>query len=113
MVKEWINAIRRIVQEEIKVMQKYQDNNMNTMKYWSGVVDTVYSEDNTATVLLPGESVPTSKKQNKTGQILLSGDQVVLFSMSGKLGDSYIIVSKSQYLTVEQKTTDWTIRIIT
>lgn len=98
MIREWIEAIRIIVREEIKFMQKYQDNNINSMSSWTGVVATVNSTNNTATILLPNETTATSPKQNKTGQTLLNGDEVILFSMSGKLSDSFIMVAKKKYI---------------
>ena len=64
------------------------------MKSWSGIVDTVNGTNNTATVMLAGETVATSYIQNKTGQNLINGNEVFLFSMSGKPGDAFIMVAK-------------------
>jgi len=95
--KDFIDLIREIVREEISVMQKYDDNKINNFKVWVGTVDSVNSTDNTATIILPNQTVPTTEKMNKTGQGLIVGDIVELFSKSGNLGDSYISSVQKKY----------------
>lgn len=95
---DWIEAIRKIVREEIKMSQKYDDNKLNSIKIWNGKVLTFDSGTNKATILLPNETVATTPKINATNQVLNINDEVLLFSPSGNLGDSFIFMVKKKYI---------------
>lgn len=98
MVQEWIKAIRSVVQQEVKNIQRNDYNSIPNFKVWVGTVDAVNGTNNTATVLLPNQTTATSYKQNKTGQVLTNGDFVLLFSHQGTLGSSFIAWAFKQYL---------------
>jgi len=95
--RELLDLIRIVVQEEsFKGQQEYTFFNDF---FWAGIVETVDGTNNTATILLPNQTIATDYKQNKTSQALISGDGVLLFSPYGTLGSSYIAVANKQYVT--------------
>lgn len=89
-----VNLIRQIIIEEEN--KKMKDNKVG--KWWVGEVDTVNGTNNTATILLPNQTIPTQHIPNKTNQSLVSGDTVYLFSPYGSLGSAWIDVAFKKYV---------------
>lgn len=82
-----------------KKMKKYNEEyNFFNKHFWIGNVETVDLVGNTATVMLPNQTIATSSKQNKTNQTLVIGDEVWLFSPQGTLGSSFILLTNKTYV---------------
>lgn len=91
---ELIGLIRQVILEERN--KEFKDNKVG--KWWVGVVDVVNLTNNTATILLPNQSVATQHMPNKTNQTLAIGDAVYLFSPYGTLGSAWIDTTFKKYV---------------
>lgn len=92
--EELINLIRQIIVEEEN--KKMRENKVG--KWWVGEVSAVNSTNNTATVLLPNQTIATHHLPNKTNQTLVAGDNVYLFSPYGTLGSAWIDTAFKKYV---------------
>ena len=95
-VDELMETIELIIDKKLK---KEQEKYAMFQKYfWVGEVDVVDNTSNTATILLPTQTIATASKQNKSNQTLVNGDEVLLFSPYGTLGSSFILIAYKQYV---------------